>query len=204
MFAVDLNFAVLKSGEVFKSNPRIHLLVASLFNLPFELSSFDLVYSQGVIMATFSTWEAIKSIASYVRKDEFMFIWVYGLDDHLLRKGAIGLLTRTNYLLEKGLRPLISGTPKVLRDIFFTTTAFVLHPLIKSRVRHKATWKVKNTDHDLRDWLSPRYAHRHSYNEVFEWFEKLGFTIIDVQSPAAFRQLFQKQLWGVGLTGKKT
>jgi SAM-dependent methyltransferase len=203
VFAVDLNFAVLRSGERLKSNPKIHLVVASLFHLPFELASFDLVYSQGVVMATFSTWEAIKSIASYVRNDGFMFIWVYGLDDHLLRKGAIGFLTRTNYLVEKGLRPLISGSPKVLRDIFFTMAAFVLHPLIKSRVRHKATWKVSNTDHDLRDWLSPRYAHRHSYNEVFEWFENLGFTIIDVQSPAAFRQLFQKQLWGVGLTGKR-
>jgi SAM-dependent methyltransferase len=203
VYALDLNFAVLRSGEVFKSNPKIHFVIASLFHLPFKEFSFDLVYSQGVPHHTYSTREAFKSIAACVRGGGFMFIWVYGLEDHLLRKGAIGFLTRTNYLVEKGLRPLISGSPKVLRDIFFTMAAFVLHPLIKSRVRHKATWKVSNTDHDLRDWLSPRYAHRHSYNEVFEWFENLGFTIIDVQSPAAFRQLFQKQLWGVGLTGKR-
>ena len=108
-------------------------------------------------MATFSTWEAIKSIASYVRKDGLgCLIRVYGLDDHLLRKGVIGFLTRANYSLEKGLRPMISGSPEVFRDIFFTTTASVVHPLIKSRVRHKETWKVKNTEHDLRDWLSPR------------------------------------------------
>jgi hypothetical protein len=78
----------------------------------------------------------------------------------------------------------------------------MLHPLIKSRVRHKANWKLGNTEHDLRDWLSPRYARRHSYNEVIEWFENLGFAITDIQSPAAYRQLFQKQLWGVGLTGR--
>ena len=31
VFAVDLNFAVLKSGDIFKSNPKIHFVIASLF-----------------------------------------------------------------------------------------------------------------------------------------------------------------------------
>jgi hypothetical protein len=36
-----------------------------------------------------------------------------------------------------------------------------------------------------------------------KWLENLGFAVIDVQSPAAYRSLFQKQLWGVGVTGKR-
>ena len=203
VFAVDLNFAVLKSGELFKSNPNIHFVIASLFDLPFKEFCFDLVYSQGVVHHTYSTKQALESIATCVRKEGFMFVWVYGLDDHLLRKGGIGFVTRTNYLMEKVLRPMISESPKLIRDIFFTTAALVLHPFIKSRVRHKSTWKLNNTEHDLRDWLSPKYAHRHSYNELFEWFETLGFAITDVQSPAAYRKLFQKQLWGVGVTGRR-
>jgi len=203
VFAVDLNFALLKAGESFKSNSKIHLVIASLFRLPFEQSSFDLVYSNGVIHHTFSTAEAFKSIAAYVRRDRFIFVWVYGLDDHLLRTGVLGLVAQMNYLMEKVARPMISGSPRVIRDIFFVTAALILHPLIRSRVRHKATWKLKNTEHDLRDWLSPRYAYRHSYNEVFEWFENLGFEVSDVHSPAAFRRLVHKQLWGVGLTGRR-
>jgi len=203
VFAVDLNFGLLKAGETFKSNKKIHLIIASLFHLPFESSSFDLVYCQGVIHFSCSTEEAFKSITSYVRRDGFAFVWVFGLDDHLLRKGFAGFLTRINYSLEKGIRPMLSAAPKLMRDAFFATTALILHPLIKSRVRHQASWKLGNTEHDLRNMLSPRYSHRHSYNEVFEWFETLGFRIIDVQSPAAYRQLFQKQLWGVGVTGQK-
>ena len=203
VFAVDLNFAVLRSGEVFKSNPNIHFVIASLFHLPFKSASFDLVYSQGVIHHTFSTAAAFKSIASYVCKGGFIFIWVYGRDDHLFRKGFVGFLTRTNYSLEQLVRPVISACPKVIRDMFFVAAALLLHPLIKSRVRHKATWNVKNTEHDLRDWLSPKYAHRHSYNELFEWFEDLGFKVMDVQSTAAYKLLFQKSLWGVGLTGNR-
>jgi uncharacterized protein YbaR (Trm112 family)/ubiquinone/menaquinone biosynthesis C-methylase UbiE len=203
VFAIDLNFAVLKSGETFKSRLNLHFIVASLFCLPFNPASFDLVCSQGVIHHTFSTFGAFKSIASYVPSNGYLFIWVYGLEDHLVRHGGIGLLTRTNYMVERILRPLVSRSPKVLRDIFFSAMTLMLHPLIKTRVRHKKKWSLKNTEHDLRDWLSPRYAHRHSYNEVIEWFEVLGFRIVDVQSPEAYRRLFHKRLWGVGVTGKK-
>ena len=91
----------------------------------------------------------------------------------------------------------------MLRDIFFGAMTVLTHQLIKSRVKHKDKWKLSNTNHDLRDWLSPRYAHRHSYNEVFEWFEDLGFQIVDVHSPMAFRRIMGKRLWGVGMTGRK-
>ena len=85
----------------------------------------------------------------------------------------------------------------------FGVLTLLLHPLVRMRIRHKGKWKLENTNHGLRDLLSHRYAHRHSYNEVMEWFESLGFQIVDIQSPQAYRQLFGKRLWGVGLTGRK-
>jgi hypothetical protein len=36
-----------------------------------------------------------------------------------------------------------------------------------------------------------------------EWFEDMDFKIIDIQSPRNYRQLFNKRLWGIGLTGNK-
>ena len=203
VFGIDLSFGLLRSSEAYKLRPGIHFVVASLFNLPFRPSSFDLVYSEGVIMMSFSTAEAFRSIASYVRKGGYLFVWVYGLDDHLIRRGAKGVLTRINYTAEGVLRPLISRSPKELRDAFFGVASTALHPLTLMRVRHKGRWKLKNTNHLLRDLLSHRYAHRHSYNEVLEWFDDLGFKIIDVQLPGAYRRLFNRQFWGVGMTGKK-
>jgi SAM-dependent methyltransferase/uncharacterized protein YbaR (Trm112 family) len=203
MFAIDLNFALLKSGEIFKSRPHFHLIISSLFHLPLKPSSFDLVYSQGVIHHTFSTAKAFKSIASYVRSGGHLTIWIYGLGDHLSRLEDLGTLVRVVYMAECILRPLISRSPKILRDNFFGILSMVCHPIIKMKVRHKAKWQLENTRHSVRDWLSHKYAHRHNYNEVFEWFENLGFRIIDVQSPSAYRQLFRKHLWGIGVTGKK-
>jgi uncharacterized protein YbaR (Trm112 family) len=203
VFAIDLNFALLNAGESLRKNPSIHPIIASLFHLPFRSSSFDLVYSQGVIMATYSTLEAFKAIADHVRPGRYLFVWVYALDDRLVPGGAVGATARVLYAIEALLRPLVSFAPGVLRTPFFRAVAFLTHPVIRTRVRHKGKWRLRNTEHILRDWLSPRYAHRHSYNEVLEWFEDNGFRVVDVQSPRAYRKLFQKRVFGVGVTGKR-
>jgi ubiquinone/menaquinone biosynthesis C-methylase UbiE len=202
LYGIDLNLAVIRRGSRMKTRSDLHLIVASLFAIPFERNSFDLVYSQGVLMMTYSTKEAVRSIAAYVKPGGYLFVWIYGLDDHLVPKGFIGLLARFRYWLEV-FRPLVSESPRFLRNIFFGVLTPLTHPLIKSREHNKPQWKMKNTAHALRDWFSHRYAHRHSYNELIEWYEDLGFEIVDVQSPGAYRKLFGRRLAGAGLTGRK-
>lgn len=203
IFAVDLNYALLGRGPDFTARPRVHLAVASAFALPFEPESFDLAYSQGVLHHTFSTATAVEALASYVRHGGHCFVWVYGLDDHLAAGGMTGLWKRVAWVAEHAVRPLISRSPKRLRDAIFAALTALAHPLMRARMRHAGRWARENTNHALRDWLSPRYAHRHSYNELFEWFDGLGLEVVDTQSPAAYRRLFGKPLWGVGLTGRK-
>jgi ubiquinone/menaquinone biosynthesis C-methylase UbiE/uncharacterized protein YbaR (Trm112 family) len=198
---VDLNFALLERGHATRNIPRFHLVIASLFHLPFRQQSFDLVYSQGVIHHTYSTKAAFDSIQRFVRPGGDLFIWVYALDSHLLPKGFKGFILRTKRLVEEIFRPAVSRAPKPVRDAIFWALTTTLHPFIKRVVRHQAAWQRKNSDHGLRDWLSPRYAHRHSYNEVLEWFEDSGYEIAGVQSPRAYRRLFLKQMYGVGVLG---
>jgi SAM-dependent methyltransferase len=172
--------------------------------MPFEDASFDLVYSQGVIHHTYSTYDALKSISALVKPDGFLFVWVYGLADHLVLKGNLGFFSKLLYITEYLLRPVISRLPKLLRDIFFNVSTVIVHPVLKTMARHNKIWTHRNTNHSLRDTFSPKYAHRHDYNEVIEWYENLGFSVIDMQSTAAYRKLFGKRLWGVGLTGQKS
>jgi SAM-dependent methyltransferase len=202
IFAVDLNFALLQSGSAFEAQPRVHCAVASLFALPFAPESFDLVYSQGVIHHTYSTKDAFRAIASRVRHAGHLFVWIYGLDDHYILEGHLGF-ERTRHAIETVARPVVSRLPRAPRDAFFKTTSAVLQPFLRRKVKHGAVWKRRNTEHAMRDWLSPRFAHRHSYNEVLDWFESSGFRVFDVQSPRAFRRLFGRQLWGVGMTGER-
>lgn len=200
---VDLNFALLRRGRACRDIPDFHLVIASLFQLPFRRASFDLVYSQGVIHHTYSTKAAFKAISPFVAARGHLFIWVYGLDSHLIPKGFKGFILRTKRDAEKILRPLVSRAPKLIRDAIFMALTAILHPFILQVVQHKDKWKWQNTDHGLRDWLSPRYAHRHSYNEVLEWFEESDFQIAAVQSPATYRRLFGKQQYGVGVLGQR-
>ena len=203
IFAVDINLSVIRLGNKLAGLRNAHVAIGSLFHLPFREGSFDLVYSQGVLHHNPSTRKAFTAIAPYVRPGGYCFIWVYGLDDHLLRKGFPGMITRFNYHVEAVLRPVLSWAPRAVREAFFLAAGVVLHPLMRTRILHREKWHVRNSIHSLRDWLSPRYAHVHSYNEVSEWFEREGFVVVDVQSPAAYRDLFHKQLWGVGMTGRR-
>jgi SAM-dependent methyltransferase len=199
LYAVDLNFAVFKSGPLQKSTPGLHFIIASLFAIPLERASMDLVYSQGVIHHTWSTAAAFRSIAEYVKPGGRLFVWVYGLDDGAVERGALP----AKAIAESLMRPTLSRSPKFVRDLFFGALTPLAHTFVRKRLGVAGAWKWRNTNHALRDWLTPRFAHHHGYNEVMEWFEESGFEVIDVQSPATFRKLFKRPIRGTGVTGQR-
>ena len=202
VFGVDLNFSLLNSGALFTNKPFIHLVIASLFHLPFSEDSFDLVYSQGVIHHTYSTHEALKAISKFVQKDGELFVWIYALEDYLIVKGFRGVFSRMKWNIENILRFTISRLPSLVRDSLLYILSVIVHPVVRGKVRHKKNWKLINTNHALRDVLTPRFAHRHSFNETIEWFEDLGFTY-NIQSPKTYKELFGKSLWGIGIRGRR-
>jgi SAM-dependent methyltransferase/uncharacterized protein YbaR (Trm112 family) len=202
VFAVDLNLALLDPAAR-RSRPGVHYVVASLFDLPFRRSSFDLVYSNGVLHHTRSTEEAFAEVAAYVRPGGWLFVWVYGRDDHLAIRGRRGLARRAGLVAERALRPGLSRAPRAARSVFFEAASRAAHPLLRRKTRHESVWTIEDSNNYLRDWLSPRFAHRHGFNEVIAWFEDCGFDIVDVQSPKGYRELIGKQLWGVGMTGRR-
>lgn len=212
MFAIDLNFELLSIGDRYKNVINVQFIICSLFHLPFKTESFDLVYSQGVIHHTYSTHDAFKSIASFVKPEGYLFIWVYALDDHLIHQN----LARTSlhwfvrhviylslFYMERLIRPWLSRSPSFVRKAVIFILGSLLHPILRWRAIHKQQWKLSNTRHGLSDLLTPLYAFRHNTNEVVEWFEQLSFKIIDIQSPSAHKKLFGKRIHGIGLTGKK-
>jgi ubiquinone/menaquinone biosynthesis C-methylase UbiE/uncharacterized protein YbaR (Trm112 family) len=211
-FGIDLNFALLSRREEYRHLPDVHFVIASLFDLPFERGSFDLVYSQGVLHHTYSTSDAFEAIAPLVRRGGHLFVWVYGLDDHL-SPDSPGSQSRSwrrrRNVLEWTFRPLISRCPRFLRDAIFKVLVAGwyartrLGAALGRGAHHREAWSRENVEHAIRDWLSPRYARRHGYNEVMEWFESAGFEVTDAQSPAAYRKLFSAPLWGVGISGQR-
>jgi ubiquinone/menaquinone biosynthesis C-methylase UbiE/uncharacterized protein YbaR (Trm112 family) len=212
--AVDLNFALLHAASRYREVGNVHFVICSLFRLPFAKASFDLVYSQGVIHHTWSTQAAFESIAGYVRSNGYLFVWVYSLADHLMFRNSARRSSRDLakhvasmglFGMESMIRPWLSRSPSWLRGSVIFMLGTLFHPIFRSRVMHRNLWKPENTRHSLRDLLTPAYAFRHDVNEVAEWFEELGFRIVDMQSPSAHRKYFGgRRIHGVGLTGQKT
>lgn len=209
IFAVDLNLALLGRRPEFRRQPGINFAVASLFDLPFARDSLDLVYSLGVLHHTYSTVEAFKSISTRVRPGGHLFIWLYGLEDRLTARESRWWGAR-HYFAERLSRPWISRTPRPLRNLIFKLLTVLAHlgPIRTDacfgRRQHRDKWTRANTEHALRDWLSPRYARRHGFNEITEWFDEQGYRIVDVQSSYEYRKLFDRPFFGIGMTGEKT
>ena len=59
---MDLGYAVDQARRYFGDNPRLHIVQASVFAPPFRPSSFDMVYSHGVLHHTYSTQQAFAGL----------------------------------------------------------------------------------------------------------------------------------------------
>jgi SAM-dependent methyltransferase/uncharacterized protein YbaR (Trm112 family) len=77
---VDLSVAVLKAARQFAHNPFLHFAQASAFALPFSVASFDMLYTRGVLHHTYSTRQALMSVATLCREGGLLYAWIYGPD----------------------------------------------------------------------------------------------------------------------------
>jgi len=199
--AVDLNLHLLRNGHRFIDKPALYVVITSLFHLPFETRSFEMVFSQGVLHHTYSTEKALRNVARYNAPGGFLFVWLYAMEDHKVEKGWKGVRSRLRYyLFMVMLRPVVSRAPKPVR-------VAIVYPIAAyGYLRHKlsgrtANWKFKNAVHGTYDYITPRYAHVHSFNEVIEWYEDMGYDF-SLHSPSKYRKLFDKPIHGIGILGR--
>jgi SAM-dependent methyltransferase/uncharacterized protein YbaR (Trm112 family) len=194
---LDLNLSLLESGPKIAAMPFVHNVIASLFAPPFAPRSFDLVYSNGVLHHTYSTEAALRSIERFRKADGALYVWLYAAEDffQMRRRGRIG------YVFESWLRPQFSRLPLALQNA-------ILYPLAcrNMRVSRRALgrgrdWTIKNALHDARDRWTPRYAHRHRFNEVLRWFSEFGLEARPVD-PVAIESALPIPIVGIGLRGR--
>ena len=180
---VDLSFAVETAMENVGFRDGATIVQADLFNLPFAPQSFDLIYSIGVLHHTPDCKRAFESLLPYLRPGGTIAIWVY--DAHVWKPGS---LLETN---NKFWRSITTRLPSsllyalclgelpwyYLRKI--PGLEKVLHLLLPGLIYHAMPTfndhaDVKEHILDVFDWYSPKYQSKHTYPEVFAWFEQAG------------------------------
>jgi len=150
---------------------------ADVFKLPFAAESFDYIYSIGVLHHTPDCERAFKSLPGLLKPGGRIAIWLYSAYNpwyrmsDLYRKVTRRMSPQTLHTLCRGVVPLY-GIHQVLKKIPLLGPAAsrVLAWMIPMSFNKDSTRRVLDTF----DWYSPWYQSKHTYEEVFRWFEACG------------------------------
>jgi SAM-dependent methyltransferase len=171
---VDLSRAAEVAAQNLADRGNVWVCRADLRRLPFALESFDFIYSVGVLHHTPDCEQAFKILVPFLKPGGAIAIWVYSAYNKWYRMSdiyrkltsklpaqtlhSLCLLADALYYVHMGLRHI----PWVGR--IFSGVLMYLLPIPMYPARE---WRVL----DMFDWYSPRYQSKHTYEEVFRWFE---------------------------------
>ena len=173
---IDLSRAVEAAQRNIGRRENVNIAQADIFELPFRDETFDFIFSIGVLHHTPSTKAAFDRLPRLLRKNGRIAIWVYTsyspaqwLFSDFYRRFTPRMPKRILHALSYAAVPLYFVYKIPIAGLFFRWILPVSnHP--------RADWRVLDTF----DWYSPKYQWKHSYEEVFPWFEENGLTSIRV------------------------
>jgi SAM-dependent methyltransferase len=157
---------------------------ADVFALPFAPESFDYIYSIGVLHHTPDCEKAFKNLPQYLKQKGSIAIWLYSgynkwyrfSDQYrkITHRMSIQKLDRVLrvavpvlYHIDRGLRA-VPGIGRPLAGAVHHVFPASRHPEPEARIL------------DTLDWYSPKYQSKHTYEQVFRWFESCGLEALTV------------------------
>jgi len=157
---------------------------ADVFALPFAPGSFDCIYSMGVLHHTPDCEKAVKVLPQYLKPGGTLAVWLYSGYNKWYRfsdqyrkithrlspralHGFFRLAVPAFYWLDRGLR----AVPLVGESV-----ASVVHHVFPVNFHRDPEIRILDT----LDWYSPKYQSKHTYEQVFRWFESCGLENLSV------------------------
>jgi SAM-dependent methyltransferase len=157
---------------------------ADVFSLPFALDTFDYIYSIGVLHHTPNCEQAVKVLPQYLRPGGTMAVWLYSGYNRwyrfsdLYRKITRRMPAHTLHASLQVAVPLLYSVDRALRLVpgVGRPLAGFVHYVFPVNRNPDAQWRVLDTF----DWYSPEYQSKHTYEQVFRWFESCGLEDLHV------------------------
>jgi len=180
---IDLSLASEVAAENLADRAAA-IFQADVFQLPFAEGSFDFIYSIGVLHHTPNCEDAVKILPRLLKPGGRLAVWLYSsynpwyrMSD-VYRKVTRRLPQKLLYKLCYGVIPLY-GVHQVLRKIPLVgrPASAVIAWVVPMSFNKDPEWRVLDTF----DWYSPWYQSKHSYEEVFRWFESCGLEDLRVE-----------------------
>jgi SAM-dependent methyltransferase len=172
---IDLSLAVDAAYRNIGRRAEVQIAQANVFELPFRPETFDVIFSIGVLHHTPDTRAAFEQLPRLLKPGGKIAIWVYTRYDSIpsymsdiWRK----LTTRMPQRLLYGLSHAAIVTAPLYR---MPRLGLLPRKFFPASSHPKAEWRVLDTF----DWYSPRYQWKHTYEEVWPWFEAQG--LVDIK-----------------------
>jgi len=175
--AVDLSRAAEVVAQNLADRNNVWVCRADLFHLPLAPASFDYIYSVGVLHHTPDCERAFKTLTQFLKPGGTIAIWVYSAYSKWYRMSdfyrrfttrlpsrwlhAFCQIAGPLHYIHRGLR-CVPAIGRILSGGLLNLFPMSTHP--------KWDWRVLDTF----DWYSPVYQSKHTYEEVFRWFEDCG------------------------------
>jgi SAM-dependent methyltransferase len=188
---IDLSSAAEVAAHNLADRKSVTIFQADVFAPPFALESFDFIYSIGVLHHTPNCEQAFKVLPSFLKPGGTIAIWLYSGYHNWYRFSDL-YRKFTHRLPARWLHTLCRvATPLYYLDRGLRCIPLVGNPL-SGLIRHVLPVSL-NPNHDVRildtfDWYSPKYQSKHTYEQVFRWFESCGLDSLRVlHTPIAAR-----------------
>jgi SAM-dependent methyltransferase len=191
VIGVDLSAAAEVAAANLGDRGGGYFFQSDAFALPFASESFDFIYSLGVLHHTPDCEKAFKGLTKFLKPGGTIAIWLYSgynkwyrFSDiyrkftHRLPPGVLHKMCYSAvpmYHLYHGLRRI----PLVGRPL-----SGLMHHIFPSSLHSDAHTRVLDTF----DWYSPKYQSKHTYEQVFRWFESCGLeSLLVLREPISVR-----------------
>jgi SAM-dependent methyltransferase len=170
VIAIDLSYSVDNAFYNVGYYANVDIVQADIMKLPFKDSTFDVIFSLGVLHHTENTKRAFDSLCHFLKKNGILAIWVYS------NEGLIQKIYNFRSYIYRAISTRLSETLlyKLCRyvDAFYSLTKipvlwFIFMAVIPLSRMPDKEWRILDTF----DWYSPKYQHKHSYREVTKWFQ---------------------------------
>jgi SAM-dependent methyltransferase len=189
--AIDYSSAVDAASRNLQPHPRLHIVQADIYHLPFAPATFDFAYSLGVLQHTPDVERAAKAVVQMVKPGGGVTLDLYlrRRSDIVHPKYVLRPITtrmrqaRLFAIVERAVPFLLAVSNTVARVPLLGRYLRALVPVANYRGvyalddRQLRDWAVLDTF----DWLGPRYDQPQDAATLRRWLEEAGLEQIDVR-----------------------
>jgi ubiquinone/menaquinone biosynthesis C-methylase UbiE/uncharacterized protein YbaR (Trm112 family) len=212
VFAIDASASIEFAYKKYGSLPNVHFLQADIRRLPFKKNFFDFICSDQVLHHTKNTESSFKILTKLLTKNGIISVYIYKIKgpmrefaDNFIRQSTVKMTEKECIEFSKDMAVLGKNLSKIRKTITVPRDIPILQ--IKAGTydvqrflywNFLKCWWSNNVPFEQSvatnfDWYFPKYAYRHSPNEVRKWFKDSKLKIIhfnDIES-------------GISVNGKK-